>query len=119
MFDFEKLEVYNKIREMNKELLPWILKNQNKDNYLCDQLKRASLSAMLNLSEGAGRMSVQDKKQFYIRARASIFESVSILHVLSDLEIMDDNYFNLLYDRFEEISKMLLGMIRNVSENIK
>jgi len=119
VFDFEKLEVYNKIRELNKELLPWIFKNQNKDNYLCDQLKRAGLSAMLNLSEGSGRMSGQDKKQFYIRARASVFESVSILHVLSDLGIMDEKYFNSLYDKFEEISKMLLGMIRNINENIK
>ncbi|MGE5356462.1 MAG: four helix bundle protein [Deltaproteobacteria bacterium] len=119
MFDFEKLEVYNKIRELNKELLPWIFKNQNKDIYLCDQLKRAGLSAMLNLSEGAGRMSIQDKKQFYIRARASVFECVSILHVLSDLGMIEENYFNSLYNKYEEISKMLLGMIRNINENLK
>jgi four helix bundle protein len=119
VFDFEKLEVYNKIRELNIELLPWVYKNQHSESYLFDQLKRAGLSAMLNLSEGSGRMSGQDKKQFYIRARASIFESVSIMHVLKDIGMMDDKFFNSMYDRFEEISKMLLGMIRNINENIK
>ena len=119
MFDFEKLEVYNKIRELNRELLPWIFKNQQNESYLCDQLKRAGLSAMLNLSEGSGRMSGQDKKQFYIRARASVFESISVMHVLTDLGLMDEKFFNSMYDKFEEISKMLLGMIRNINENLK
>jgi four helix bundle protein len=119
LFDFEKLEVYAKIRELNKELLPWIFKHQEKHSYLCDQLKRASLSAMLNLSEGTGRMSIQDKKQFYIRARASVFESVSILQVLNDLGILSDESYDFFYDRFEQVSKMLLGMIRNINRNDK
>jgi four helix bundle protein len=119
LFDFEKLEVYSKIRELNKELLPWIFKHEEKNTYLCDQLKRASLSAMLNLSEGTGRMGVQDKKQFYIRARASVFESVSVLQVLQDINIMHFNEYEVYYCKYEQISKMLLGMIRNVNENIK
>jgi four helix bundle protein len=119
LFDFEKLEVYSKIRDLNKELLPWIFKHEEKNTYLCDQLKRASLSAMLNLSEGTGRMGVQDKKQFYIRARASIFESVSVLQVLLDINVMQNSDYEVFYSKYEQISKMLLGMIRNVSENIK
>lgn len=114
MFDFEKLDVYNKIRELNKELLPWVFSKQEKHPYLCDQLKRASLSAMLNLSEGTGRMGTQDKKQFYIRARASVFESVSILQVLFDLDVLTEKQYNIFYDQFEQISKMMLGMIRNL-----
>jgi len=68
MFDFEKLEVYQEIRKLNRTLLPWIFGIQREYPYLTDQLKRASLSVQLNLAEGVGRMSGRDKKQFYIRA---------------------------------------------------
>ena len=73
------------------------------------------MSAMLNLSQGTGRMSSQDKKQFYISARAYVFESVSILQVMKDLGVLSDENYDLFYDKFEQVSKMLLGMIRNVN----
>jgi len=114
MFDFEKLDVYRKIRELNSELLPWIFEKQKEHSYLCDQLKRASLSSMLNLSEGTGRMGVQDKKQFYIRSRASVFECVSILQIMLDLKIISSVKYDNFYDQYEQVSKMMLGMIRNL-----
>ena len=114
MFDFEKLDVYEKIRGLNRDLLPWIFRNQNQHAYLCDQLKRSSLSSMLNLAEGTGRMGAQDKKQFYIRARASVFESVAILQIFLDLKIMSETEYTVFYEQFESISKMILGMIRNL-----
>jgi four helix bundle protein len=116
MFDFEKLEVYQKLRSLNARLLPELFKIQKKEVYLTDQLKRASLSALLNLSEGTGRMSAQDKKQFYIRARASVFESVSILQVLNDTDMIDVNVYRSLYDEYEQISKMILAMIRSLKQ---
>ena len=112
LFDFEKLEVYKKLRELNKSLLPIIFKFQSSYPYLADQLKRASLSIQLNLAEGTGRMSSADKKQFYIRARASTNECVSVLHSLIDLKIIEKAQFDLFYKNYEEISKMLLGLIR-------
>jgi four helix bundle protein len=114
MFDFEKLEVYQKIRSLNAELIPWVLNKQEAHPYLCDQLKRASLSAMLNLSEGTGRMGPQDKKQFYIRSRASIFECVSILQVMLDTGVIAPSDYEHYYEQYERVSKMMLGMIRNL-----
>jgi four helix bundle protein len=114
MFDFEKLEVYQKIRHLNKDLLPFIFENQKKYPYLMDELKRASLSIMLNLSEGAGRMTIADKKQFYIRSRSSAFACVSILHILLDSGIIDQISFDGLYTQYERVSKMMLGMIRSL-----
>ena len=87
MFDFEKLEVYQEIRSLNKKLLPLIFKFQNKEPYLADQLKRAGLSVQLNLAEGTGRMTDADKKRFYIMSRSSVNECVSILQSIVDIEI--------------------------------
>ncbi len=114
MFDFEKLDVYQKIRVLNKDLLPFIFERQKQHPYIMDQLKRASLSIMLNLSEGTGRMSSADKKQFYIRARASVNECVSILHICLDTQLMEEDLYNHFYNDYEQISKMMLGMIRGL-----
>ena len=114
MFDFEKLEVYQKIRQLNKDLLPFIFEKQSVNPYIMDQLKRASLSAMLNLSEGTGRMTPADKKQFYVRSRASVFECVSLLHICLDNRLIDDESYEHFYAAYEQISKMMLGMIRGL-----
>ncbi len=116
MFDFERLDVYQKIRGLNQQLLPLIFSIQKEYPYLADQLKRASLSAMLNLSEGTGRMTTPDKKQFYIRSRSSVFECVSVLHLLIDSRIIDQESYDKLYDQYEQVSKMMLGMIRGLND---
>ena len=59
-------------------------------------------------------MSSSEKKQFYIKSRASVFESVSILQVMLDLGIISPADYEHFYERFEQVSKMMLGMIRNL-----
>ena len=74
MFDFEKLTVCNKIRSQNQQIFKFILTEKKLDPYMKDQLKRATLSIMLNLAEGSGRVSLADKKHFFTIARGSVFE---------------------------------------------
>ena len=49
---------------------------------LRDQLRRASLSIVLNIAEGAGRRSRAQKRHFYGIARGSAMESAAIVDVL-------------------------------------
>jgi four helix bundle protein len=49
---------------------------------LRDQLDRASSSIVLNVAEGAGRVSGRDKVRFYAIARGSAMECAAILDVL-------------------------------------
>jgi four helix bundle protein len=49
---------------------------------LRDQLERASLSVVLNISEGAGRHSRKEKRRFYSIARGSAMESAAAIDVL-------------------------------------
>ncbi len=44
MFDFEKLDVYAKAKELNKEVLFFLRTQKNIDSYIRDQLRRASIS---------------------------------------------------------------------------
>jgi four helix bundle protein len=113
MFDFEKLDVYQVIKKQNLEVLNFIFSNTALDPYIKDQWKRASLSSLFNLAEGVGRMDVNDKKHFITIARGSVYESVAILDVVKGLEMISDEKCKELYDNYETISKMLLGMYRS------
>jgi four helix bundle protein len=115
MFDFEKLDVYQVVKANNSKILKFIFSHSTMDPYLKDQWKQLSLSIILNLTEGTGRMSNTDKKHFLTIARGSVFESVAILETVKDLEYLDEALFKEFYDGYEQISKMLLGMIRSYS----
>jgi four helix bundle protein len=54
---------------------------------LRDQLNRASLSVILNLSEGVGRGSGIDKARFYSIARGSTMECAAIFDVVRSLRL--------------------------------
>ncbi len=116
MFDFEKLEVYQKLRETNVVLLKHLYQNNDLDLYLKDQLKRASLGAMFNLSEGVGRMTTPDKKRFITMSRSSVFETVSILQILLDMGMITPELYNNLYTEYTSVSKMLLAMFRSYND---
>ena len=113
MFDFEKLEVYQFIKKLNIEILTLLNKESNVDLYLKDQLKRATLSVALNLSEGTGRMTAADKKRFYVIARSSVFECVAILDILKETNGAFRERYSDFYAEYEKISKMLLAMYRS------
>lgn len=65
MFDFEKLEVYRKTKELNKKVLRFLKDNKIIDSYIRDQLKRASISMVINIAEGSGKFSKADKRKFF------------------------------------------------------
>lgn len=113
MFDFEKLEVYKKSKELNKEILRFLKENRNIDSFLRDQLRRASISIVINIAEGSGKYSKPDKKNFYTTARGSVYECVSLFEIiLEENQITKENFDN-FYQKYETISKMLLGLINS------
>ncbi len=70
---------------------------------------------MLNISEGSGRFTKPDKRNFYVIARGSAFECVAIFDSLKDLKTIDDIRFQQFYTTLEEISKMLYSLIKLLS----
>ena len=113
MFDFEKLEVYKKSKELNKEALKFLKENKQIDSYLRDQLRRASISMVINIAEGSGKFSKADKKNFYTTARGSTYECVSLFEIIFEENYINKELFENFYNKFEIISKMLLGLINS------
>ena len=113
MFDFEKLDLYSELKQLNILVYQSIRGLDGVDSYVIDQWKRASLSSVLNLAEGTGRMTPADKRHYYTISRGSVFECVAILDLIHRLGHMDEELYNTFYAGYEKVSKMLLGMYRS------
>jgi four helix bundle protein len=77
--DAERLDVYRVAVQANTlggGLLP------AEHRILRDQFERASLSAVLNTAEGAGRRSRKDKRRHYAMARGSAMEACAVVDVV-------------------------------------
>ena len=71
---------------------------------------------MLNIAEGTSRFSKLDKRNFYVIARGSAFECVAIFDFLKEEKLMMKELHDDFYEKAEELSKMIYGMIRNLEE---
>ena len=113
MFDFEKLDLYQELKKLNFQVYNKIQTIRDLDPYIIDQWKRASLSSVLNLAEGTGRMASADKQHFYTIARGSVFECVALIDLVHQLGKINEEEYQEFYLGYEKTSKMLLGMYRS------
>jgi len=79
LLDAERLVVYGVALEFQLQASALALRA---DAVVRDQLRRASLSCVLNVAEGAGQRSRAQKRHQYSIARGSAMESAAILDVL-------------------------------------
>ena len=115
MFDFEKLEVYRKAKQLNIEISGFLESETQISRNKKDQLERAAFSIMLNIAEGSGRFTSKDKRNFYVISRGSVFECVAIFDFLLAKNIIELQTYSEYYFSLEELSKMLLAMIKKLS----
>ncbi len=116
MFDFEKLDIYKKAKKFYSANLG-LIRGHNLDRIIENQLSRASLSVVLNISEGTGRFGRADKARFYTISRSSIFECIAILDVLKEEGLIEKNTYDAFYEKGEELSRILFSMIKNLKNN--
>ncbi|MCB2208445.1 MAG: four helix bundle protein [Bacteroidetes bacterium] len=116
VFDFEKLDVYQVLRKLNFDVFHFLNTDKKIEPLIKDQWKRASLGVMLSLAEGTGRISVNDKKHYITMARGNINESVTLLQFTFDNGHIKDKEYAGFYEKYEQVSKMLLGMYRSYSK---
>jgi len=114
MFDFEKFEVYKQSKTFLSEITSVIENNKHLSSRIADQLYRAALSIPLNIAEGAGRYSKPDKRNFYTIARGSVFECTAIIDILHEKGVLSKDQKDDYYNKLEELSKMLSGLINSL-----
>jgi len=114
MFGFQKLDVYPKAKSFHLNCKGIILNNKL-DNYVRDQLGRASFSIILNIAEGSGKFSKPDRRNYFVTSRGSVFECVAMLDTLSEQGIIDEGESKELMLQANELSRILFAMIKNLS----
>ena len=78
---------------------------------LADQIRRASLSVLLNIAEGYGRFHYLDKLRFFYIARGSLTEVLSAFIVANSLGYADDEQLAWVRETEMEAEKSLNGYI--------
>lgn len=114
MFPFENLAVYKKAFEANQKIYRFLKVNRQIPTYSKNQLGRASLSIMLNIAEGSAKFSARDRLNFLTIARGSVFECTSLINFLRGENELTDEFSQELYSTYDEISRMLYTMIKNL-----
>src|SRR5688572_26413740 len=114
MFPFEKLEVYGKAFQVNLVVYRFVKYTRSIPFYTKNQFGKACLSIMLNIAEGTAKFSKREGRNFYVIARGSTFECGSVLKFLYDAGEIETELKENLSSSFEEISRILYTMIKNL-----
>jgi four helix bundle protein len=85
-----------------------------KDFGLRNQIQRASVSIIANITEGFGRRSDKEFANFLNMAHGSASETQSHLYVALDLGYVDQASFDQLYALLDEVSRMIPGLAQHL-----
>jgi four helix bundle protein len=116
MFPFENLQVYQKSFQLNKSVYKYIKNSSHLPGYVKNQLGRASLSIMLNIAEGVGKITTKDRKNFLVISRGSTLECAALIQFLGSENEIPESLQVEISSGLEEISKMLYSMIKNLEK---
>ena len=115
---FEEIQSWQKARELNRQIYD-VTKDAHfsKDFSLRDQIRRATVSIMANIAEGFGRRSKKEFANFLNMAHGSAAELQCHLYVALDQNYIKRKEFEELYERVEEVSKMIQGFMNYLNNS--
>jgi len=114
-FDHEKMDVYKVAIEFI-DLADEVAENLPRGRaYLADQLRRACTSVALNIAEGAGEFSGDEKARFYRMAKRSATECAAVLDVCRRLGLAAQTPLDAGRELLLRVVSMLVPLIRRVA----
>jgi four helix bundle protein len=109
---FEDIKSWIEARILTKDVYKATYSTRfSKDFGLIDQIRRASVSIMANISEGFDSQSSDEFIRFLIYARRSCSEVQSHLYVALDQDYLKQDKFNYLYEKSTNTAKLINGFI--------
>ncbi len=107
MFGFERLDVYQLALRFVVSASRIIDRFPKGQAALADQLRRASMSIVLNIAEGSGRIGRADAARHVAIARGSAMECAAILDICRVLELTGADELNAGRGMLARIVQML------------
>jgi four helix bundle protein len=117
--EFERLDVWRRAVLFANDVIDLVesFDSDRKHFRLIEQLEAASTSVSMNIAEGKGRNSKKEFVQFLYYSRGSLFEVITLLEIIKMRKwITEEQFMKIKIDAIE-ISKMLIGLIKHLSQN--
>ena len=109
-FKFERLNIWNDAMDFSEEIYNITLKFPDDEKYnLITQIRRASDSIALNISEGSISQTNPEQKKFISYAVRSLAEVVTCLHKAKRREYILNDEFDKLYADSYKLMNMILA----------
>ena len=86
---------------------------------LTSQVRRASVSVVLNIVEGYRRKSTKEFIRFIDIAQASLTEVEAILEISLDLKYLSEEKYIELEDKRSELAFLLNSLVKSLRKNLK
>jgi four helix bundle protein len=116
-FKFEKLKVWQYSLEITDEIDDIIKRFPVHEMYsLSSQMRRTANSVSLNIVEGSTGQSNAEFKRFLRIANRSALEVVGCLYLAKRRKYISDETFTMLYNRIEELVKMIQALINSLND---
>ena len=110
---FEEIESWKQARQLTKMIYACSDTGRFAEDYgLKNQIRRAAVSIMSNISEGFGRGGNKEFIQFLATARGSVSEVQSQLYVALDAGYIKQDQFEKLYAQATDTNNTISGFIR-------
>ena len=116
----EELEIYNISMDLSDKI--WSIVDTwdyFKKDTIGKQLVRAIDSVSANISEGFGRNSFKDQRNFYYYSRGSLYESKTWITKAQRRNIISDKDYNELLVEFNVLGIKLNNFITSVTKLIR
>lgn len=118
MFNFEKLEVWQKAIDFADTVYTISRSFPSDERFgLTSQMRRAAVSISSTIAEGSSRFSNEDYARFIQYATGSVFEVVSQARISLRQHFLSQDEHDRLYLLAEEQSRMLSGLRRSLLGN--
>jgi four helix bundle protein len=116
----DDMEIYKLAMQIGEDVWSFVdTWDYFKKDTIGKQLVRAADSIAANFSEGYGRFTFKDRRNFCYISRGSMFETRTWLLKAKNRNMIKDENYNEMYRKLAELHQKLNSYIKTLKENIE
>ena len=113
-FRFRKFRIYQDAKDLHRQIITIVNQFPRQHFYLADQLRRSSLSIVLNIAEGSSKQSDKDFTRYIAISLGSVDETLASLEIALELKLIKQSQFDNFEAELESLSKQLGGFSKSL-----
>jgi len=114
MLRYRNFKVYTDVKEFHKLVVKLTAKFPKDFDYLVRQVRRSSLSIILNIAEGSAKNSDKDFNRYLLNSLGSVNETLAGFEVAKDFNLVSVQEFDEIEKRAINIANQLGGFSKKL-----